>query len=97
LFQLAAGGIIDSLITGPLALVTAPIQALLGSVQALAGSIQDQFQSLSQGFTQNLTSQLNFGLGNFQQDFESLNNSQADACKSNQTQHYYSIGNTTRE
>jgi hypothetical protein len=97
LFQLAAGGIIESFVAGPLALVTAPINALLGTVQGTAGSMQQQVQGLFDGFSQNLSSQMDSGLGDFQQNFDSLNNSQADACRDNQTQQYYAIGNSTSE
>jgi len=97
LFQLAAGGLFDSLIAGPLSLVTAPINALLGNAQGQAGSIQDQFQDMFQSFNDNLTLELNDGLSDFEHNYDSLNGSEGDACRFNQTRQYYALGNATGE
>lgn len=104
LFQLAAGGIFDSFISFPSSFLpsipqlTAPVSTLLSTAQAQATSIGQQFQNLFQSFAGNLSSQINLGLNQFQQNFSYLDgNSQANACIFNQTQQYYSIGNTTRE
>ena len=98
LFQLAAGGIIDDFVAGPLALATAPVSAFLNTVQGQAALVQQQFQDFFQSATQNLTSQLDFGLWQFEQNISALNgSSQADACNYNHTQQYYSIGNESRK
>jgi hypothetical protein len=94
LFQLAAGGFLDDLISGPLAAFTAPVSALANTVAGQAASVQQMFQDFSQAFSQNLTSQLDFGMSQFDQNFSDLfGNSEADACRSNLTQQHYSIGN----
>jgi hypothetical protein len=98
LFQLAAGGIFDSFIAGPLSLIAAPVNTLLGIAQGQAGSIQNQFQSVFQSFSDNLTSQIDSALSDFEQYYDSLNDSsKADACRFNQTRQFYALGNTTRE
>jgi hypothetical protein len=89
LFQLAAGGFIDGIVAAPLSLAN----AFFNTVQGVASSVQQQFQNIFQSVNQNISSQIDFGLGQFQQDFGYLNNSQANACMYNQTQEFYAIGN----
>jgi hypothetical protein len=92
LFQLTSGQLFN-LLAGPLSVLTAPLNALLGGAQGQAYSAQNMFQGLFQGFSDNISSQIDFGLGQF--DF--LNGNGTDACKYNLTQQYYAIGNETRE
>jgi len=92
LLQLAAGQL--GFLSGPLGLLTAPLNALLGGAQDQAGSAQTQFSDLFQGFSDNLSAQIGFGLDGF--DFLNGNN-ETEACRLNLTRQYYAIGNETRE
>ena len=66
------------------------MDALFNSAQGQAVSVQQQFQDLWQSVKQNLTSQIDFQLSQF-------NSSQNNACTNNLTQQYYSIGNNSRK
>ena len=62
------------------------MDALFNIAQGQTASVQQQFQDLWQSVKQNLTSQIDFQLSQF-------NSSQNDARTNNLTQQYYSIGN----
>ena len=92
MFQLTSGQLLNFL-SAPLAMITGPLNALLGDAQGQAGSAQNMFQGLFGDFSDNISSQIDFGLGQF--DF--LNGNGTNACYYNLTQQYYAIGNQTRE
>jgi hypothetical protein len=86
LFQLAAGGFIDTLVAGPLSMM----DGLFNTAQGFAASVQQQFQGLSDLVNANLTSQIDFQLSQF-------NSSQNNACTNNLTEEFYAIGNKSRK
>jgi hypothetical protein len=69
LFQLAAGGFIDSLVAGPFSMM----DGLFNNAQGLGASVQQQLQGLSDLVKDNLTSQIDFQLSQF-------DSSQNNAC-----------------
>ena len=66
------------------------MDALFNSAQGQAAPVQQQFQDVWQSVKQNITSQIDFQLSQF-------NSSQNDMCTNNLTQQYYSTGNNSRK
>lgn len=96
LFQLANGDWISDIISTPLLAIAAPVRALLSTVQAQAAAVGSQFQNFFQAAGQNISSQIDFGISDFDRYFGDIDgNSEADACRSDYTQRYYAIGNET--
>jgi len=84
LFQLAAGDVISDMISAPFSALSGFFNGAMGQ----ASSITQSFQGLFQSFAGNISSEIGWGLSQF-------NSSQNDSCRNNQTQQLYALGNQT--